>query len=62
MIGDNRDESADSRDPTSGVGLVPEDHILGTGGVIFFSLDRENGGHDGSLLSVVRWSRIGVVF
>jgi signal peptidase I len=39
MMGDNRDDSADSRDPTSGVGFVPADEIVGKAQFIFFSTD-----------------------
>jgi signal peptidase I len=38
MMGDNRDNSRDSRDPTGGVGYVPEENIVGKAKVIFFSL------------------------
>lgn len=39
MIGDNRDDSSDSRVPISlnGVGLVPEENLVGRAEVIFFS-------------------------
>jgi len=37
MMGDNRDDSADSRDPTSGVGFVPAENIVGPAQFIFFS-------------------------
>ena len=39
MMGDNRDDSADSRDPTSGVGYVPADNLVGKAQFIFFSTD-----------------------
>jgi signal peptidase I len=38
MTGDNRDDSADSRDPTSGVGFVPAENLVGKVEFIFFSL------------------------
>lgn len=37
MMGDDRDNSADSRDPTSGVGFVPAENIVGHAEFIFFS-------------------------
>ncbi|HXQ54087.1 MAG TPA: signal peptidase I [Stellaceae bacterium] len=37
MMGDNRDDSADSRDPTSGVGFVPAENLVGPAQFIFFS-------------------------
>jgi signal peptidase I len=37
MMGDNRDNSADSRDPSSGVGFVPEENLVGRAEFIFFS-------------------------
>jgi signal peptidase I len=39
MMGDNRDDSADSRDPTSGVGFVPAENLVGRAEFIFFSTD-----------------------
>jgi signal peptidase I len=39
MMGDNRDDSADSRDPTSGVGFVPAVNLVGRAEFIFFSTD-----------------------
>lgn len=58
MMGDNRDNSTDSRFP-SGVGFVPFENFIGRADVIFFSA-RPNG----SLLafwrwpSTIRWGRI----
>jgi signal peptidase I len=37
MMGDNRDNSADSRDPGSGVGYVPAENLVGHAQFIFFS-------------------------
>jgi signal peptidase I len=37
MMGDNRDNSADSRDPSSGVGYVPAENFVGRAEFIFFS-------------------------
>ena len=39
MMGDNRDNSADSRDPTSGVGYVPVENLVGRAEFIFYSTD-----------------------
>jgi signal peptidase I len=58
MMGDNRDNSLDSRDMSSqGVGYVPFENLVGRAEVIFFSVD-------GSALQfwewpwTVRWSRL----
>ena len=37
MMGDNRDNSADSRDPGSGVGYVPAVNLVGPAQFVFFS-------------------------
>jgi signal peptidase I len=41
LMGDNRDDSLDSRFPTSvgGVGMVPVDHLIGRALVTFWSTD-----------------------
>ncbi|MBP6013517.1 MAG: signal peptidase I [Alphaproteobacteria bacterium] len=39
MMGDNRDNSNDSRIPDSGVGFVPEENLVGRADMIFFSTD-----------------------
>jgi signal peptidase I len=39
MMGDNRDDSADSRDPRSGVGYVPSENLVGRAEFLFFSTD-----------------------
>lgn len=49
MMGDNRDNSLDSRQ----FGFVPEDHIVGKALFTWLSWDK-----DGSFLSKIRWERI----
>ena len=38
-MGDNRDNSSDSRDPNGGVGFVPIENLVGRAEFIFFSID-----------------------
>ncbi len=65
-MGDNRDRSADSRFPASegaGIGIVPQDNLVGRAWFTVFSTD---GGASWILpwtwLGAVRWSRIGAGF
>ncbi|TNE37240.1 MAG: signal peptidase I [Alphaproteobacteria bacterium] len=39
MMGDNRDNSSDSRDPRGGVNFVPEENLVGRAELIFMSVD-----------------------
>ncbi len=41
MMGDNRDNSQDSRAPRGGVGFVPKDNLVGRAEFLFFSLDED---------------------
>ena len=61
MMGDNRDNSLDSRFPPEadrGVGLVPVDNLAGRASFMFFSTT-SSWGTPGSWLSGIRWSRMG---
>jgi signal peptidase I len=40
-LGDNRDNSSDSRDPTGGVGFIPLENLVGRAEFIFFSVDAQ---------------------
>jgi signal peptidase I len=61
MMGDNRDDSADSRDATSGVGFVPRDHLIGKAAFIYFSIDSGSSAKRGAFsLPAIRWDRIGM--
>jgi signal peptidase I len=55
MLGDNRDNSTDSR-VLSAIGYVPLENIIGRAGMIYFSVGREPGSS-----SNVRTSRIGMM-
>ena len=61
MLGDNRDNSADSRVPplSGGVGYVPFENIIGRAEIIFFSVG--DGGHAWQVWRwpwSVRWNRL----
>ncbi|MCU0394049.1 MAG: signal peptidase I [Thermoflexibacter sp.] len=55
MMGDNRHNSQDSRI----WGFVPEDHILGKGLLVWWSIDPDGG--LANIFSRVRWGRIGML-
>jgi len=58
MMGDNRDNSADSR-VASAVGYVPFENLIGKAQIIFFSIgDGEPAWHIWSWPSSVRWGRL----
>jgi len=49
-LGDNRDDSMDSRF----WGFVPEDHLIGSAGIVYFSRDP----YDEEFFSSIRWERV----
>ncbi len=58
MMGDNRDNSTDSRDESS-VGFVPYENFVGRAEIIFFSIDENaTAWHVWEWPWTVRWSRI----
>lgn len=56
VLGDNRDNSSDSRVLTS-VGYIPLENVIGRVGMIFFSRDAGGGGTQ----PAIRYGRIGTV-
>jgi signal peptidase I len=62
MMGDNRDDSADSRFGTDrdGVGLLPADHLVGRAMIVFFSTDGSAEWlKPWTWFSAARWERVG---
>jgi signal peptidase I len=62
VMGDNRDDSADSRVPIEegGVGLLPVDHVLGRATILFWSTDGSAEWlKPWTWFSAARWDRIG---
>jgi signal peptidase I len=62
VMGDNRDDSADSRVPVAqdGVGLLPIDHVLGRATIAFWSTDGSAEWlKPWTWFSAARWDRIG---
>jgi signal peptidase I len=63
MMGDNRDNSSDSRFPSvpggTGVGYVPFENLVGPAKIIFFSVTTgENGFEVWKWPWIVRWARL----
>ncbi len=64
MMGDNRDNSVDSRVPTErGVGFVPAENLIGRADIIFYSCASDEAGRCSlftpwTWLFDIRWSRI----
>ena len=63
LMGDNRDNSMDSRFPAvaqEGVGLVPVENLAGEASFMFFSVDGSfSWKRPWTLFGAIRWSRIG---
>lgn len=65
MMGDNRDDSQDSRFPLSerGVGFLPADHLVGRALITFFSTDGSaEWMKPWTWFSATRWDRIGKTY
>jgi len=65
MMGDNRDDSEDSRFPreVGGVGFLPADHLIGEALITFFSTDgTAEWLKPWTWVSAARWERIGETF
>ena len=59
FMGDNRDNSSDSRAPGSGVGFVPEENLVGRARFLFFSLaDGTNFWEFWKWPWAIRWDRL----
>jgi signal peptidase I len=59
MMGDNRDNSSDSRDPSGGVGFVPLENFIGKAQIVFYSNQPDlNLTQPWSWPWHVRWDRI----
>jgi len=58
-LGDNRDNSSDSRDPTGGVGFIPIENLVGRAEFIFFSVDAQSPWWQvWNWPAQIRWSRL----
>jgi signal peptidase I len=65
VMGDNRDDSMDSRFPqeVDGVGLLPQDHLIGRALITFYSTDGSAETLNPlSWFSATRWERIGETY
>lgn len=65
MMGDNRDDSADSRFSLAeqGVGYLPEDNLIGRPVIVFFSTDGSAEWlKPWTWFSALRWERVGATF
>jgi signal peptidase I len=65
MMGDNRDDSADSRFSLEqkGVGLLPRDYVIGRAMIAFFSTDGSaHWVRPWTWVSAARWERVGRTF
>jgi signal peptidase I len=65
MMGDNRDDSADSRFSLEqkGVGLLPSDYVIGRAAIVFFSTDGSaSWWKPWTWVSAARWDRVGRTF
>ena len=58
-MGDNRDNSSDSRDPNGGVGFIPLENLVGRAEFIFFSIDAQSPWWQvWQWPAQIRWSRL----
>jgi len=65
MMGDNRDDSLDSRTPVAdgGLAFVPVDHLVGKAGISFFSTDGSaEWVKPWTWFPAARWERIGITY
>ena len=65
VMGDNRDDSLDSRFPrqAEGIGYLPADHLIGRALITFFSTDGSaEWAKPWTWFSAARWERIGATF
>ncbi|HEY1413635.1 MAG TPA: signal peptidase I, partial [Rhodopila sp.] len=59
VMGDNRDNSADSRFEATGFGFLPTENLVGRAEILFFSIDAEHPWYEfWDWPFEIRWSRI----